>query len=149
MVLCLYSYSGYHSISIQNQCLAICDNQAYVNKLNWLLEEDFNHHGLHKETENEALQIIFQLISETFLIQHILGHQDPNTFQSDLTIEAKLNIAINKIVTTNAKLPINAHVTSSPFEVYVKDQYKHHNIDRSIRAQLHEAVARIFLSKYK
>ena len=74
-VLFLHLYSEYHRISIQNHCRSICDNQAYVNKLNWPLEEYFHHHGLNKETENEALQLIIYLILKQFSIQHILGHQ--------------------------------------------------------------------------
>ena len=150
MVLFLHSYSEYHSISIQNQCLAICDNQAYVNRLNWLLKEDSHYNSLHKGTENEAPQISIQLIYDTFSTQYILGHQESNTSQSNFTIEAKQNIIADKRGTTNAKLPINTHITSSFFEVYVNDQYTYHKIDRSLRAQSHEEVARKFLiSKYK
>ena len=65
-------------------------------------------------------------------------------------MEAKLTIAANKKATTNVKLPINTHEIPSPFEVYVKDQYTHHNIDRYIRSQSHEEEARKFLiHKYK
>ena len=56
-------YTEYHSITIQNKCRFICDNESCVNKLTWLLKEDFHHHGLHKETENEALQLILNLIA--------------------------------------------------------------------------------------
>ena len=148
-MLFLHLYSDYHSISIQNQCRAVCDNQSYVNKLNWLLEEDFHHHVLHKETENEALQLIIHLIPKQFSIQHILGHQDSNTSQLDLIVEAKLNITADKTATTNAKLLINTHMISSPFEVYVNGQYTHHNIDRSIGSQSHQKVAKkCLISKY-
>ena len=131
-VLFLHLYSEYHNTSIQDQCRSICDNEAYVNKLTRLLEDDFHHHGLHKETKNEALQLILHLIPNQFTIQHILGHQDDNTHESELTIKAKPNIKTDEIATENAKLPINTHAISSQFEVYVKDRYIHHNINRYI-----------------
>ena len=113
-VLFLHSYSEYHC-SIKSKFRAIYDNQAYINKLNWLLEENFYHHCLHEETENEALQLILRLIPKQFSIQHAFVYQDSKISRSDLTAEAKLNIAANKISTTNAKLPINTHVISSHF----------------------------------
>ena len=116
MVLFLNLYSEYHNISIQNKCRSICNNEAYMNKLTWLLEEDFHHHGLHKETENEALQFTLHLIPKQFTIKHVLGHQDNNTNESELTIEAKLNINTDTIATKNTKLSINTHAISSPFE---------------------------------
>ena len=73
-VLFIHLYSEHHSISIQNQYRSICDNQVYVNKLNWLLDEDFHHHGLHKETEDKVLQLIIHIITKQFSIQHILEH---------------------------------------------------------------------------
>ena len=141
VVLFLNMYVEYHSI------ISICDNEAYVNKLTWLLEEEFNHHGLNKETENETLQLILQLIPKQFSIQHILGHQDGNTHESKLSIKAKLKIKTDEIATKNAKLLINTHAISSPFEVYVNDLYIHHRIDRYIRSQSHENKARTFLQK--
>ena len=118
-------------------------------KLNRLLEEDLNHRGFHKETEKEALQLILHSIHKQLLIQHILRNQDSNIPESELTIEATI-IAADKIATTNVKLPINTYASFSPFEVYVKDQYTHHNIDRYIKSQSHEKEAKKFLIyKYK
>ena len=135
---------------MQNQCRAICNNEEYVNKLNWLIKGDVHYHVLHKEIENEALQLIFHFIHKQFSINHIFGHQDSNASQSNLTVEVKLNIATDKIATTNAKLLTNTYMISSPFEVYVNDQYTHHNIHRSIRTQSHEKVARkTVIFKYK
>ena len=119
-VLFVHLYSKHHSISIQNQCRSICDNQAYTNISNWLLEVNLYHHGFHKKTENEALQLLIQLILTQFSIQHILVHQNSNIPESELTIEEKLNISADEIATTNTKLPINTHDISSPFDVYVE-----------------------------
>ena len=58
VVLFLNMYIEYHIIIIQNKCRSIYDNEVYVNKLTWFLEEDFHHHGLYKEIENEALKLI-------------------------------------------------------------------------------------------
>ena len=82
-----------------------------------------------------------------FTIQHVLGHQDDNTHESELIIEAKFNIKTDEIVTENVKLPINTHAISSPYEVFVKDRYIHHNIDRYIRSQSYENEARKFLQE--
>ena len=146
-VLYLNMYAEYHSIIIQNKCRSICDNEAYVNKLTWLLEEDFHHHRLHKETENETLQLILRLIPKPFSIQHVLEHQDENNHESKLSLEAKLHIKTDEIATKNAKLPINTHEISSPFEVYINDLYTHQNIVRYIRSQSHKNEARTFLQK--
>ena len=76
-VLFLNMYAEYNIIIIQNKCRSICDNKAYLNKLTCLLEEDFHHHKLYKETENEKLQLILQLIPKQFSIQHVLGWKYP------------------------------------------------------------------------
>ena len=52
------------------------DNQAHVEKLAWLLVDDYYHHNLHRATENEVLILISQIISPNFRIKHIHGHQD-------------------------------------------------------------------------
>ena len=101
-VLFLQLYSEYHNISTQNQYQPVCDNEVYVNKLTWLLEEDFHYHDFHKETKSEALQLILHLIPKQFTIKQVLGHQDDNTYESELTIEAKLNIKTDEIATENA-----------------------------------------------
>ena len=49
-------------IEIGNKFLAICDNLAFVNKLSWLLEDNYNNHGLHKSTEQEAFHVILQIL---------------------------------------------------------------------------------------
>ena len=122
-------YAEYHIIIIQNKRRSICDNESYINTLTWLLEEYFNRHGLHKETENEALQLILQLILKQFSIQHVLEHQDGNTHESKLSIKAKLKVETDEIATNGAKLSMNTHAISSPFEVYVNDICTHHRID--------------------
>ena len=37
-------------VKLENKYMAISGNHAYVNKLSWLLEDDYHHHGLHKFT---------------------------------------------------------------------------------------------------
>lgn len=41
-ILFLYYYRKHFSIPLNNKYTSICDNQAYVNKLSWLLEDDMN-----------------------------------------------------------------------------------------------------------
>ena len=55
-------------VTLANKYIAIYDNQAYVNKLSWLLEDDYHHHGLHKATESKALYLILKILTKNFLI---------------------------------------------------------------------------------
>ena len=61
-----------------------------------------------------------------------------------LSTYANLNIDADHLATTSATIPINAHVNSMPFEVYVKTKYIHNNVDRHIRQQSHADEAREF-----
>ena len=68
----------------------------------------------------------------------------------DLSLRSILNIQTDNIDTTNAKLPINNHALSFPFEVYVNDKYIHHNTDKAIRFQSHKSATKTFtMGNYK
>ena len=106
-------------VPLTNKYIAICDNQAYVNKLSWLLEDDYHHHGLHKATESEALYLILQILPKNFKIEHILGHQDDKVIYKKLSIKARLNVDADKIATKNASIPKKySHFFSTPHHVY-------------------------------
>ena len=74
--LFLHVHSQFVMVKLENNYIAICDNQAYVNKIAWLLEDYYHLHGLHKATEYEALLLILQILPSHFYIEHIRGRQD-------------------------------------------------------------------------
>ena len=76
VILFLHLYSVYYKCPVHNKIHSLCDNQAYVNNLTWLLKDKYHQQGLHKNTEAEVLSIILQLLSSNFTIEHVKGHQD-------------------------------------------------------------------------
>ena len=137
-------------VPLTNKYIAICDNQAYVNKLSWLLEDDYHHHGLHKDTESEALYLILQILPKNFKIEHILGHQDDKVKYEKLSIKARLNVDADKIATKNASIPKNTHISSAPLIMYINNKYIHYKFDHSLRRLAHANDAAMFLrKKYK
>ena len=92
-------------VTLINKYIANCDNQVYVNKLSWLLENDYHHHNLHKATKKEALYLILKIIPKNFDIEHILSHQDDKIKYEKLSIKARLNVDVDKIATNNASIP--------------------------------------------
>ena len=84
-------------IDIGNKFLAIYDNLTFVNKLSWLLEDNYNSHGLHKTTDQEVFNLILQILPKSFIIEHIKGHQADSMFYKDLLIKARLTIDADKL----------------------------------------------------
>jgi len=65
-------------------------------------------------------------------------------------LTAKLNVQADKIATYNARKLINTHLITSPFAIYVANNYIPHNIDNKIRESSHSKLAQDFLKqKYK
>ena len=143
--LFLYHYANYFMIEIGNEFIAICDNLAFVNKLSWLLEDDYNDHGLHKSTEQEASHLILKILPKTFSIEHVKGHQDDYRQYRDLPIKARLNIDADEIATSSSSIPLNHHIQSTKFIIYVNNEYAHHRIDHQIRIHSHAKQAKEFL----
>ena len=114
-----YHYAKKFMIAIMNDCLAICGNLVFVNKLSWLLEDDYNSNGLHKSTEQEALKLILKIISESFRIEYIESHQDKPSPYVNASTKACLNVGADVITTLNATLPINTHILTNKFTIYV------------------------------
>ena len=109
-------------VTLDNKYIAIYDNQAYVNKLFQLLEDDYHHHGLHKATESEALYLILKILPKNFHIEHILGHQDDKGKYENLSIEARINVDADKITTKNASILNNTHISSAPLIMYINNK---------------------------
>ena len=53
-------------VTLANKYIAISDNQAYVNKLFWLLEDDYHHHCLRKSTESKTFYLILKMLPKNF-----------------------------------------------------------------------------------
>ena len=104
-------------IEIRNEFLAICDNLAFVNKLSWLLEDDYNNHGLHKSTDQEAFHLIMQILPKSFTIEHVKGHQDNYRSYKDLPIKVRLNIDADEIETSSSSIPLNHYIQSTKFVI--------------------------------
>ena len=85
--------------------------------------------------------------SKTFEIEHINSHQDNIQSCKSINVKVRLNIDADKITTTTAKKPINTHLITQHYAVYIKGKYKHQKIDQDIRRQSHYTNAKIFFKK--
>ena len=97
--------------------------------------------------ESEALILILQNIPTDFSITHIAAHQDDNTKYSGLSVNAQLNVDADYLATKTITLPLNQHLGSQPFVLYVNGKYVHANISKDIRAKSHEKEERLFKKK--
>ena len=114
------------------------------------MKDSYQFINQYTNNEPEAITIILQCIPDHFKIYHVFGHQDDKTKRKDLSIYANLNIDADHLATTSATIPINTHVSSMPFAVYVKAKYIHNKVDHHIRQHSHANEARKFLmQKYQ
>lgn len=147
---CLHLYSTYYNFLFDNKINELRDNQSYVNKLTWLLKDDYHQQGLYINTETEVLSITIQFLSSNFTIEHIKGHQDDTKIYSELNIKAQLNIDADKIATATVSISMNTHDISLLFAIYIHNNYIHHRSDHSILVASHKREAQHFLrAKYK
>ena len=66
-----------------------------------------------------------------------------------LDVKAQLNIDANSIATITTTIPINTHVISVPFSMYINNKYIHYRFDHSIHIDSHKHEAQSFLqNKY-
>ena len=89
---------------LKNIINALCDNQAYVNKLTWILEDDYNHHGFYKKTEAEETSLILKILPSNFSIEHIKSHQDDKK-------SIKSQISQPNLISTPMKLKLSQHLS--------------------------------------
>ena len=101
--------------------------------MRWLLEDDYHHHRLHKNTEEEALALILQFLSCNFSIEYIRGRRDDKKLYYELDVKSQLNINADTIATKTASLPVNTRVVSLHFELYINNRYTYYRLDHSIR----------------
>lgn len=97
--------------------------------------------------ESKALTLILQNTPTNFSILHIASHQDDNTNYNNLPVYAQLNVDADHLATKNITLPLNKHLESQLFTLYMNGKYLHVNISKDIRAKSHEKKARQFLRK--
>ena len=62
-------------------------------------------------------------------------------------MKAKLNVDTDKVVTKYISLPINKHILSLQFIIYINHQYPYHNINKNIRNHVHVNNGIAFLKK--
>ena len=133
---------------VHNKINALCDNQVYIKKLTWLLDDEYNQQGIHKNTEAEALSIILRLLQSNITIEHVKSHQDDKIQYKDLDIKAQLSIDADSIATTTSTILINTNTIALPFVMYIDHKYTHHRLDHYIRVASHKHDVQLFL-QYK
>ena len=100
---------------------------------------------IHKIKESEAYLASLFIFPVNFAINHIKGYQYDITPSKDLTIVEQLNVDAVKIATTCAKIPINIHLPSTPFAIYINRDYIHLPPYKRIRGVSFEDDAKQFL----
>ena len=117
-----------------------------MNKLNEIIVNPKYLKYLYKTTEHEAFSLISTIISKAFHLIHINSHQDDECSYNELPLTTKLNVQADTIATNNARKPINTHLLTSPFAIYVANNYIPHNIDNKIRETSHSTIAKDFFT---
>ena len=97
------------------------DNKPYVTKMNEFIFNPYAKLSIHKIKEYKAYLAILSILSVNFDITHIKGNQDDHKLRKYLTTKKKLNIDADKIATTCSKLPLNIHLPTAPFAIYIKE----------------------------
>ena len=107
--------------------------KAHVGRLKQFIKDPYMTRGLYKQTEQEAYRIILQIQNPQFQILHVRSHQDEVKTNEELDIPAKLNIEADREATTKARTPINTHLLSAPFAIYIKGRYIPHQFESELR----------------
>ena len=86
---------------------------------------------------------------KVFTIEHVQGYQDDYRSYKDLPIKARLNIDADEIANSSSSIPLNHHIQSTKFVIYVNNKYAHHQIDHQIRVNSHAKHAKdVLCEKY-
>ena len=141
-LLFIHTYTKFYNITITNNITGLCDNEAYVNKLNEIIANPKYLKYLYKTTEYDAFKLISTIIPSNYKRHHIKSHQDDKCSYGKLPLPAKLNVQADKIATHHARKPINTHLLTSSFAIYVQNKYIPHNIDSKIRESSHSNIAK-------
>ena len=133
--LFIKTYAEYFKVTIESKITSYCDNKAYVERLKHFIEDLYMSQGLFKQTGQEAYRIILQIQNPQFQLLHVRGHQDEVKTIAELDIPAKLNIEVDIETITKARTPINTHLLSAPFAIYIKGRYIPQQFERKLRQQ--------------
>ena len=114
--LFLKIYAEYCNVIIESKVTGYCDNKAYVERLNQFIADPYMTRGLFKQTEEGAYRSVVPNNSCS-------GHQDNITTIEELDTPAKLNIEVDIVATTKARTPINTHLLSASFAIYINARY--------------------------
>ena len=93
--------------------------------MNEFISHPYYKFFIHKIKESEAYLVIISCLLPNFVITHIKGHQDDTKPYQDLTIAEQLNVDADTIAISCATKPINIHLLSTPFVIFVKREYIH------------------------
>ena len=120
--LFLTIYAEYFHVPIKSKIRSYRDKKAYVERLTKFISDPYLTRSLFKKTEQEAHRIILQLQTPQSQIIHVRGHQDDDKTFQELEIPRQLYIEANIVATTKAIIPINTHLLSDPFAIYINDR---------------------------
>ena len=147
--LFLKTYAEYFHILIKSKITSYCDNNAYVERLTNFISDPYLTKILFKKTEQEAYRIILQLQTPKFQILHVRGHQDDEKTFDEFEIPIKLNIEADIVVTTKATTPINTHLLSVPFAIYIHDRYIPYKFEKDLRLHhIQDEAKKFLMNKY-
>ena len=121
-LLFIHTYAEFYNIPITNNITGLCENEAYVNKLNEIIANTKYLKYLYKTTEHEAFKLISTIIPINYKLHHIKSHQDDECSYDKLPLPTKFNVQADKIATHNVRKPINTHLLTSLFAIYIKKQ---------------------------
>ena len=103
-----------------------------MDRLTNYIEDLYLTRGLFKWTEQEAYRVLLQITPLNFEILHILGHQYEQNNNEELETPARLNIKADTLVITHSTTPVNTHIISTPFVIYVNEKYIPYKFEREI-----------------
>ena len=78
-------------------------------------------------------------------VHHEKGHQDKKSRNADFSLNAKLNIAADKLIGQNSTVPLTININNTSIAVYVKEKYIPNNCVSAIRNYCGEKEARNFM----
>lgn len=110
-----------------------------------MIEIKYEGDGINKLNKIEAKIMMFTIIPQDFNIENVLDHQYLIKSYGNFDIEGQFNVDANTIATTHISNPINYHLISIMFVVYIEKQCTHHKIDARRKASTHKNKIRIFM----
>lgn len=104
---------------MRNNITPLCDNNAYVIKLQRILKDYFYLKSMVGASEEEAYTLIHSLTPRYFSIEHVYGYQDNAKAISSIDTKGKLNMKSDAISTSHSLEPVNLHLLSTVIAIYI------------------------------